>query len=191
MARVAFEVDREKLEAAIVKAESGGELGNLSILADKVASLYNSSSPPRDITPSVVKLRITEWGIVVKTKPGKRGRGALSEDQKAAMQAARGKRVPRGEKFAKNSELQAGFDELRKEIPPRFLPLVDRMQAGSQKAAIVLHCLDCVGYSTSEVRHCSAGVQKCAMWPFRPYQKTVVDDIEENIGLDEEQDGAS
>lgn len=178
--RTAIEVDRVKLTTAIVGAELQGPLKNRSLLHEAVAELYNKSNPPRPITASVVMLRIKDWNLTVQTPMGKRGRsGPMTAEHKAALVAGRsGKRTKRSEKFAKNPELKAGFDELRKKVPERYIPLVDRLENGSAKAGIVLHCLDCVGYCTKEVRQCSAGVQMCALWPLRPYQKADADEDE-------------
>lgn len=67
------EVDRAKLEAAILNAESGGPVAGRTALWSAVATLYNGDNPPCAITPSVVYIRFTQWGLTCKTQPGKRG----------------------------------------------------------------------------------------------------------------------
>lgn len=65
------EVDRDKLIAAITKAENNKKYDNLNALYKDVAEIYNSSQPPEEISFSVVGLRIAKWGIQVRTKPGR------------------------------------------------------------------------------------------------------------------------
>ena len=57
---------------------------------------------------------------------------------------------------------------LRDQAPASCQGFVDRLADGSQRAAIVLHCLQCVGYERAEVTRCSS--RYCPLWPFRPYQ---------------------
>lgn len=180
MAKTAFEVDRVKLTTAITAAELEGPLRNRSVLHEIVAEVYNKNTPPRPITAAVVGLRIKEWKLEVKTPIGKRGRqGPMTEEHKEKLRLGRtGKRASRADKFAKIEGLAEGFEELRQKVPERFLPVVDRLENGSMKAGLILHCLDCTGYCVSEIKRCSAGVQMCQLWPFRPYQKTVSDEDE-------------
>lgn len=86
MARTAVKVNREALEDAIKQAESGKTYSTLGELWETVASIYNSNvkssvstdanvKTAKPLTASVVMLRVKEWGIPIKTKPGKKGRG--------------------------------------------------------------------------------------------------------------------
>jgi hypothetical protein len=185
MAKPMTEVSRNTLELAIRKAETDGPLKNLDALWTAACEIYNSMDVPKQITKSVVMLRATAWKLETKTKPGKKGRAAgvpLSEEQKAAMQAGRGARKPRAEKFAGDPVLVQGFSELRKEVPERFLPLVEKLtNKGSMRAAVALKCLDCSGYSTVEVRLCPC--TSCPLYAFRPYKGKAGDD--EVVELDE------
>ena len=74
MAKVAFEVDKEKLEAAVKQVESNGPLGSRKVLDSAVAEAYNASNPPREITAAVVSLRLSAWNISLVTPLSKRGR---------------------------------------------------------------------------------------------------------------------
>lgn len=74
MAKVAFIVDRAKLEQAVQTAESNGPISTRSELYKRVSDLYNNDSPPKVITSSVVALRLKDWNISLKTPVGKRGR---------------------------------------------------------------------------------------------------------------------
>ena len=92
-------VNRGLLERLLLEVEKNGPLPNQKALWDKVAEAYNAQAETK-ITPSVVYLRVKTWGIVVQTKPGKKGRGSMTDEQKAAMQAARAKGCrPRSEKM--------------------------------------------------------------------------------------------
>ena len=57
---------------------------------------------------------------------------------------------------------------LRRVVPVRHHRLVDRVEAGSLRAAIDLKCLDCSDYQIAEVRHCT--VTACPLHSVRPYQ---------------------
>jgi hypothetical protein len=57
---------------------------------------------------------------------------------------------------------------LRRVVPVRHHRLVDRVEAGSLRAAIDLKCLDCSDYQIAEVRHCT--VTACPLHGVRPYQ---------------------
>jgi hypothetical protein len=185
MAKPMTEVSRNTLELAIRKAEIDGPLKNLDALWTSACEIYNSMDVPKPITKSVVMLRATAWKLETKTKPGKKGRAAgvpLSEEQKAAMQAGRGARKPRSEKFAADPVLVQGFNDLKKETPERFKPLVDKLTAGSMRAAVALKCLDCSGHSTVEIRLCPC--TSCPLYAFRPYKGKAGED--EVVELDEE-----
>lgn len=189
MARQMTEVSRNTLERAIRVAEENGPLKNLDALWTAACELYNSYDVPKPITKSVVMLRATGWKLETKTKPGKKGRAAgvpLSEEQKAAMQAGRGARKPRAEKFASQPELVEGFEELRNEVPERFLPLVDKLtKKGSMRAAVALKCLDCCAYQPVEIRLCACN--SCPLFAFRPYKGKAGEEeaVEQEVELEE------
>lgn len=192
MAKVAIPVDRERLVSAIRQVESGGPLVNQGVLWKKVAEIYNRGAE-RDITFSVVALRVRDWKIEVKTKPGKKGRsGPLTEEQKAAMQAARAAAGPRGSaKRKKIKNLDEIFAEQRKNTPKEFHHLVDKAQAGSKVARLKLMCLECAAWQKGEVARC--GILKCHNYQDRPYQKfkeeapvSNAEDIGELVDLDVE-----
>lgn len=168
MAKRATEVNRFTLEQAIKQAEANGPLANRGKLWEAVAEIYNKNS----ITPishSVVYLRVQEWGLQVTTPVGKRGVSEMTPARIEAMQAARGARVPRGEKFANDPNAQKAFDELDKHTPERFKPLALKVRQGSKTTAMKLKCIECGNYSSVEIRECP--VNDCPLWCFRPYQK--------------------
>lgn len=188
MAKPMTEVDRTKLVTAIRKAEENGPLKNLDALWVAACAIYNASNPPKEITKSVVMLRAKDWNLETKTKPGKKGRQAgvpLSDEQKAAMQAGRGARKPRAEKFAADPVLQEGFKQLRRTTPERWKPLVDKLtQQGSMRAAVALKCLDCSAHQPVEIKLCTC--TDCPLYAFRPYKgKPEAGEVEESDPVDE------
>lgn len=71
----AVEVDKKIFLQCVEDAESNGARSNRNDLYAAVSELYNETeNVPANITPSVVLLRIKEWGVKVKTPIGKRGR---------------------------------------------------------------------------------------------------------------------
>lgn len=158
-----YEVDRQKLVAALNQAEADGPLRNLDALWKAAETIYNANNPPRQITFSVIALRAKEWKLDLKTKPGKRGRGSMTPEQIAAMQAGRGQRVPRAEKFKKFSK---EFAAQRAEMPESKKGLIDRAENGSAMAAIAANCFNCAGQSSKEVRLCL--VHTCNLYHLRP-----------------------
>lgn len=76
MAKQPTKVDRALLERSIKAVESSDDPpGSLSELYEQVAVEYNSHNPPKCLSHAVVKLRIEEWKLSIKTKAAKRGAG--------------------------------------------------------------------------------------------------------------------
>lgn len=158
--RTKTQVDKVALLAAIKEVESKSAFNTRQALAEAVVETNWAKSQPK-VTPSVVLLRIAEFNLdsEIKTKKGKRGRQAgvaLSAVQKTAMQAGRQK--------VKGKILS----ELRRGVPLSKLSLVEKGESGSVKALVKLKCLDCSGYITNEVKHCT--VLSCPLYSIRPYQ---------------------
>lgn len=161
MGRRAVKVDKQKLQSAVALVESSGPKKNRSELFDAVVKEYNNSNPPEPLKAPVARSRILEWGFVLKTPKGKRGR------QPGSGPVSRN-RVSRGEKFKNSKTAQEAFRALRKTTEEKFLPIVDKIEAGSMKEAVRLKCIDCSGGSVSEVRKCQ--VKDCPLYNFRPYK---------------------
>lgn len=60
-----------KLKKAISTAEANGPLKNRSALHSMAAILYNRDEPPSKVSGAIVRARIEEWGLQVKTPPPK------------------------------------------------------------------------------------------------------------------------
>ena len=158
-----YEVDRAKLVAALRQAEQNGPLKNLDALWKAAEAIYNLNNPPRPITFSVIALRAKEWKLELQTKPGKRGRGNMTPEQIAAMQAGRGARRPRAEKL---KAFHKEFAAQRAEMPESKKGLIDRAEKGSVLAGVSAHCYNCQGQQGKEVKLCL--VWDCNLYPFRP-----------------------
>lgn len=164
MARTKLQVDRGALLAAILAAEASQPSGRFETRIELAKAVERSqwaqTAYPKQVTFSTVLLRIDEFGLEgeIATKKGKRGRRAgsvLSDEQKAAMQNGRKKRG-------------VNVDNLRKNTPMAFLPIVDRIESGSLKAAIKMKCLECAGFQRAEVKACT--VTSCPLHAIRPYK---------------------
>lgn len=169
--RSSIAVDRSLLEKTIIDLEANQEFKNLSHLYIAVADEYNKQSNAK-ITNAIVYLRVKEWEIPVRTAKGKIG---APKGHNPSIN-----RKSRSEKFSKDPKFASVFKELRQSLirndAQRFLPLVDRIEKGSMKAAVQLHCLDCCAFQTKEVRNCTAFI--CPQWAFRPYQKITEEQLE-------------
>ena len=161
MPRIATVVDKTRLVNVIAQAEANGPFTTRNELYEKSAELYGDGK----VSPSVVYLRIKEWGINVKTPIGKRGRKDMGGNH--------GIRVPRADKFKSSVEKKSALAALRTDVAyfkdsKKYLPVVARVAEGSMKAAVKLKCLDCCAYDKEEVKHCVC--TSCPLFLFRPFQ---------------------
>jgi hypothetical protein len=196
MARTAVKVDRVKLVAAINEVEKNGPCLTRSRLYDRVTREYNSSVSDfsLEITPSIVMLRIKEFNLTVKTPIGQRGRQSgvkMTDEHKALLAAGRKNRVKGGRKakFEKNPEIKAALNDLRDKTSSSqwgapYLPLVEKIAAGSMKAAVRLNCLQCSNFARNEIKECNC--TSCPLFAFRPYQNSVDEAEPEEIVVSEE-----
>lgn len=75
MGRRIIEINESLFKKIIEECEKKGPLSNQSALYKMVEDKYNASKGiPEPISAMVVKLRIEDWGIDIKTKPGKKGK---------------------------------------------------------------------------------------------------------------------
>lgn len=172
MARTKITFDEKLLRDVIKEVEGANIYTAHSTLFEDVSSAYNKKSTVGQLNPQVIRLRVNELGIELKTPKGKRGRAA-------GCVINSGVKVPRADKIAGNKQAQATLVQLRKELKTkysndnkdnaRFLPLVDKIEQGSMKAALKLMCLQCVDYDTKEVAMCNC--TSCPLHIFRPYKK--------------------
>jgi hypothetical protein len=170
VARTKINIDKALLVKTIETCENGKNYTTQSELFNDVAQMYNNEcgSLPK-INAQLVYLRVPEFGIVLKTPKGKRGRAAGCRPV-----ALNGTKVTRAEKIEANPEAKKVLDSIRREIKittksSHFLALVDKLESGSLTAAIKLKCLDCTNFQKDEVRNCEC--YSCPLHIIRPYQK--------------------
>jgi hypothetical protein len=171
-------VSKPHLVQAIAEAEGNGPLSNRVTLYEAAALIYNLDLPEgfREITFSIVMKRIVDWKLVIKTPVGKRGRAPGSGIPKGLKP---GKRVGRRAKFAKSSVALKSVAHIRADLKAnnqeRFLPLVERIEGGSMKAAVQLNCIQCMGYNQADVKRCG-----CVGCPFYAFMHQL--NLDEPIG---------
>lgn len=199
-----FEVDKKKLQEALNKAEVPGPFKNLHELWVAAEKIYNKMDVPRAITFSVVALRAKDWKLTYKTVKGKQGRGSMSPEQKAKMQAARvsnkgaGGKRSRGDKFKRVDGYDTYRDALLKQAGKRYKSLAEGTLKGSLSSARKLNCVQCMGFSSGAsgmIRNCTAsganGSSPCSWWLSRPYQGELepeeLDENAEVVAPDEEE----
>ena len=164
--RVARVVNKELLIASIKEAEANGPLLNQSAVFQKSAGIYNTKKDATlpELNAGIVSLRVKEFSITIITPKGKKGRAAGSSP---VGFGGTGKRTPKAEKFAADKEVVQKFQDLYKDTPERFQPVLERARKGSRTAAAKLKCLECCSWQTGEVAKCQV---TCFLWPFRPYK---------------------
>lgn len=170
MSRPSIPVDKNRLAAAIATCEAKTQYTTRQQLWQDVALAYGS------VSPAWVYLRAEELKLPVKTPKGKKGR-------QKGDKVVTGVKTTRSEKFAKNNTILKAFDSLEKEVKQeqkgRFLPIFQRVKAGSMKAAVKLKCLDCTCYQTTEIKYCPCVA--CPLYAYRPYQDSLLE-TEESEG---------
>lgn len=179
MGRPAIPFEKSKLQLAIDTCESTGHYTQRQALWQDVASAYAKAVGIESVSPVWVYLRVEENNLNVKTPKGKKGR----QPGQVLSQLQGGKRVTRGEKFAKNETAMQFFDRLekiiKKEQKGRFLPVLERAKNGSVKALVKLKCLDCANWQTTEVKNCQC--LDCPLLIIRPYQKSISEENEVEV----------
>lgn len=166
MARTKIVFDEKLLRVVVKEVEASSVYTAHSTLFEDVSAAYNQRSAVGQLNPQVIRLRVQELGIELKTPKGKRGRSA-------GCVINTGVKVPRSQKLAGNKQAQEAFAALRKEMRQndgvRFLPLVTKMEGGSLKAAVKAMCLSCTNYSSKEVAMCE--IVSCPLHAYRSYKK--------------------
>ena len=147
MGRASVVITQDALTSVISELESKSEFTNVSALCEAVCAtewaknLKNSAGNAVTLQPQTVRNRIEMFAIAIKTKPGKRGNPGVAGQTR--------ERKPRSEKFAANDLVTQGLAAIRTNTPHGHKKLVDKIAAGSLKAAVRLKCLDCVNYEQS------------------------------------------
>lgn len=150
MGRSALVVKATELQATVNQLEAATTYSALSELCDAVAetswakNIRNEKHAIRGLSSQMVGIKIREFEITCKTKPGQRGR-------------APGTKVTKTSKRDKAAKLKLGDypSRLRKEVsgpevPDRYRALAEQALAGNVVAACKLQCGACMGYTGAE-----------------------------------------
>jgi len=159
MGRKKVLVDKNQLIEQIKLAETNGPFSTRQELA--IAVSRSNWALNNNITTSVVITRIEEFGITPLTQKGKRGRQVgekLTDEHKQKLIDGRGKKEVD----------KVWLQEMRRITPSPYLQIVDKIEAGSMKSMIHLHCLECTNYNKGEIRSCQ--IKSCSLWQKRPYK---------------------
>lgn len=173
--RKAIQIDKVELQEKISLLESmqpNGKFPNRSALWVALSNTtWAKSRDPRPLTGQVAYNLAKKYNITLATPVGERG-------------IRKGQIIPgRGRKKGGNRIPLEVIDRLRETIPVTITignrkvavraKLEKTLQAfanGSRKAGDKLHCMECGGWDSNEVRHCR--VTRCFLHPLRPYQNT-------------------
>jgi len=157
MGRPSVNVDITELRSIIGKLESNGPLASQQELWERVAESFKNDK----ITAAVIRLRCEANNISIITPAAKRGR-------KVGVINQLGIRKGRGAKYESNIG-KKHIAALKVELGPKYYPLIEKIQAGSIKAAIKGACLFCTGCQPLEIKECE--ILSCPLYLIRPYQK--------------------
>ena len=153
-------IDKAEFQLVVNNLEKETNFTKLSELWKAIEdSSWAKSRIPRPLTAAVAMVRAKEMQINTKTKPGKRGNAALG------TLSNKGTRTTRANKLV---AFATSFDAMRRSFPSLSLPVIQKAQNGSIKAAVKLKCYDCSGFQKAEIKHCT--VSSCPLYPIRPYQ---------------------
>lgn len=155
-------IDRDKLVKILEDKDQTGGFTNRSKLYDAVATEYNQESEVKIKGHNLVN-RVSDWGMILKTPLGKRGRSDGTPIPKGTPGTSRSKRT------TKQTRLMLAT------VPAKYQKLAMKSRT-SLKNAVKLKCLDCCAYEISEVRACH--IVSCPLWPFL---KRKVESHESNI----------
>ncbi len=159
MARTKLEISKAEFQKVVTDLEASQVFDNPSYLWKAVEQTeWAQNLKPRPLTASVAYMRAKELGIVYNTKPGKLGREALESGVRKVRKAG----------SIKMRKFVDSFTKMRKEMPKRYHPLIERAEKGSKTACVKLKCLECANWQTSEVRKCV--ISSCPLFPIRPFQ---------------------
>jgi len=147
MPRPSVLIDKDAFISVINALESKQKFSNISALCNAVCetdwakTLKNSAGNPVVLQPMTVRQRIEEFKVELVTQPGKRGNPGVAGIKR--------EHKPRSEKFAASDLVTQGLKAIRDATPHGHKKLVNKIAAGSLKAAVRLKCLDCVNYESS------------------------------------------
>lgn len=157
------EVKESLLRDLVRELDEKGKFENRTLLYQAIADAYNGRKPKQyeAIDVEVAQRQVRTFGYDLVTpavEPERKRRTTLAE---------------RLTNLSKNPEFQRNLEVMRERIirnkATQYLPLVDQIEKGSVDARIKLHCLQCLAYVRSEVKHCTS--VGCEFYDIRPYQR--------------------
>jgi len=126
MARTATNVDRPKFETAVKNAEANGPLKNLGDLHNAIVKHYTiltiDDNGLKPISAAIVRDRLAEWKIEVKTEPGRKAKADLFSARMAELVSA--VTLIRSMIPAEQADLLGLFDELQYTIAKPLEPVI-------------------------------------------------------------------
>lgn len=166
MAKQKLEINKKDFQKVVDDLENKQEFENPSALWKAVENTtWAKGLKPRPLTAALAYARAKELGIVIKTKPGKRGR-RKGEGMPSTSKRTKGGRSKKMKFYKKTFEgMRISLPMVQKE---RFEGAIEKAEKGSLRAAIKMKCLDCSGYQPVEVKNCT--VTGCPLYPHRPWK---------------------
>jgi len=158
MPRPTVEVDKNKLDSIIKELESKNTYNTQSALYEAVSKAYGDEK----VTPSVVMLRIKQFGLEIKTQKAKISADVFRE---RINNAITGDDTIKPKAKQTTHQLLEYADSKEKE---KYLKVAKSTLRGSRKACIKMMCLQCTNWQPTEIKYCPC--TGCALWLFRPYQ---------------------
>jgi len=155
MGRSALVIKTVELQGCVNSLEAEAEfatLGELCIAIENSAwgkNIRNVKHAVRGLSAQVAAREIKNRGIVCKTKPGKRGRGAGVRINKSS----------RKDKVAtlNITKFASALKEELKDVPDKYKRYIEPTLEGNPIAAMKLHCGRCMGFCGAEVS-CDGGL---------------------------------
>lgn len=164
MGRKAIQIDKVDLERELIAAESSQTFPNHNQLFKFLGDKFNCAS-------IIVRNRILDYGLDIKTPKGKKGRQAGSVLGSTP-------RTRKGKASDYKLALEMVFN--RDGMEAR----VNKAAKGSLKSAVALKCFECAGFSKKEVRLCTC--VGCPLFAYRPWvdKQTLTEEGREKIRTD-------
>lgn len=157
--KIAIPIDTVRLQKEIDVAESNNTFKNQTELFEFIANTdWAKKTYKKPLSSAVLYLRYKQEALIVKTPKGKRGRAAGTPINRTA----------RKDKLAKNPNFKENI-RLLKRNNPTAIKTIDKMAAGSLKAAVRVNCLNCCGGDKKSASQCN--VLSCGLYLFNPFLK--------------------
>lgn len=136
---------------------------DISLLKTCISEADSLGFVSRNLLWEEAARRCTRLGCPVSPSTARRCGGTM--DIRTPIGSRGGKKsVPRRPGGTQVVSFDEVVEGMRKAVPKEFARLVEKAARGSRAAGIRLKCLECCGWSRSEVRKCEA--VECPLWRF-------------------------